>query len=213
LRRFCLLFFSMHLSFLVFSQGGVQPQSKFNWINIWLCFFFGLLFTMLFRFLNRKKRTVDQRRDAGQPLSGWLLFLGVNLIARIILQAYFFLNENYFQKSAWIQVAGADTVRFHTLMIFEMFLSLFALSGTGALLYWFYGKRDIFPAMFIYYAVFYLLATIIQLLIYHYMVLPAEMMTIRRHSLIHLFRFVYGAVWVLYIWKSKQVKQTFIYPS
>lgn len=67
--------------------------------------------------------------------------------------------------------------------------------------------------MFIYYAGFYLLATVVQLIIYHVMVLPAEMMTIRRESLFHLIRFAYVAIWVAYVWKSKQVKQTFIYPA
>jgi hypothetical protein len=211
-RRICLLFFFLHIYFITFSQGGVPSQTSINWITVWLCFFFGVLFTMLFRFLNRKKRMVDQRSNAGQPLSGWLVFLGLNLIVRIIIQSYFFFNENYFRRSVWLHLARIGGPRLHTLMIFEMFLSLFSLAGTGALLYWFYNKRDIFPAMFIYYAGFYLLATVVQLVVYHFMILPAEMMTIRRESFIHAIRFAYVALWVAYVWKSKRVKQTFIYP-
>jgi len=211
-RRICLLFFSLHVYFLAYCQVDAPSPSSINWITVWLSFFFCVLFTMLFRHLNRKKRTVDQRSNAGQPLRGWLVFLGLNLVARIFIQAYFFFNENYFRKSVWIHLASVGGTSLHTLMIFEMFLSLFSMAGTGALLYWYYNKRDIFPRMFIYYAGFYLLATFIQTMVYHHMVLPAEMMTIRRESFIHLIRFVYGALWVLYVWRSKQVKQTFIYP-
>lgn len=86
---------------------------------------------MLFRFLNRKKRTVDQRSNAGQPLNGWLVFLGLNLMARICIQSYFFFNENYFLRSAWLHLASIGGARLHTLVIFEMFLSLFFPGRNG----------------------------------------------------------------------------------
>jgi hypothetical protein len=93
-----------------------------------------------------------------------------------------------------------------------MFLSLFALSGTGALIYWFFGKRDIFPAMFIYYVVFYLVATFVMMIIYDHIALPAYMISIRQNSLIQICRIVYAAAWVIFVLKSDRVKRTFVYP-
>jgi hypothetical protein len=194
------------------SKNNPNPESNINWITIWLCFFFGVLFTMLFRFLNRNTKKMDQRSDAGLPLSGWVVFLGLNLVMRIIIQTYFFVNGNYFLKSDWIHLEQVGGTKLHSLILFEMFLSLFSLTGTGALIYWFLGRRDIFPRMFIYYVCFYMAATLIQLILNHYMVLPAEMMSIRRESSFHFFRIIYASVWVVYIWKSEQVKQTFVYP-
>jgi Trk-type K+ transport system membrane component len=183
-----------------------------NWITIWLCFFFGLGFTILFRFLNGNTKKADQRENAGLPLSGWIAFLGFNLISRLVVQSYFFVTGNYFLKSDWIHLDDLGGARLHTLLIFEMFLSLFSLTGTGALLFWFFGRRDIFPRMFIWYGVFYLIAFLVQILINQNMVFPQVMMGIRRMNAIHYFRIAYVAILVLYMWKSDQVKQTFVYP-
>ena len=186
--------------------------SDINWITIWLCFFFGLLFTILFRFLNGNTKPMDQRGNAGLPLRGWIAFVGFNLIVRLIVQSYFFVTGDYFLKSDWIHFEDLGGTRLHSLLIFEMMLSLFSLTGTGALLFWFLGRRDIFPKMFIWYGVFYLIAFIVQILINQHMVFPQEMMGIRRVNTVHYIRMAYVGILVLYIWKSDQVKQTFVYP-
>src|SRR5665811_317799 len=105
-RRIFVLFLFLPFYFNSYANSGDQaePGAYFNWITIWLSFFFGLLFTILFRFLNKYSKTIDQRSDAGLPLSGWIMFLGVNLIVRIVIQAYFFWNANYFSKSTWIHL-------------------------------------------------------------------------------------------------------------
>jgi len=213
-RRILLLF--ILLTFYIVSQANsgvqAQPGTYFNWLTIWLSFFFGLLFTMLFRFLNKHSKAIDQRSDAGLPLGGWIVFLGINLIIRLLIQAYFFWVTNYFLKSTWIQLGQTGGLRFHLLFIFEMFLSLFALTGTGALIFWFFGRRDIFPTMFIYYVVFYVVASLVLLILYQNIKLPADMVSIRHHFIIRIFRIIYGAIWMIFVWKSDQVKQTFVYP-
>jgi Protein of unknown function (DUF2569) len=214
-RRIFLLLLFLPFYFNSFANSGVQevPSAFFNWITVWLSFFFGLLFTILFRFLNKYSKTIDQRSDAGLPLSGWIMFLGINLIVRIIVQAYFFWNAKYFLKSTWIHLGQLGGAKFHMLFIFELFLALFALAGTGSLIYWFFGRRDIFPTMFLYYASFYLVATCVLLIIYHFMTLPPEMISIRRDIFIQFFRIAYTATLMIFVWKSDQVKQTFVYPA
>ncbi len=213
-RIFVLLLF---LLFYFFSPAndGVQMKAEpyFNWITIWLSFFFGVLFTILFRLLNRNSKKADQRSNPGLPMNGWIIFLGINLIIRIGIQAYFFWTANYFLHSAWLSKEHAGGVTLQTVFIFEMFLSLFALAGTGALIYWFVGKRDIFPAMFVYYVGFYLIATFLLIMIYHNMTLPGNMISIRHNTLINIARIVYAAAWVIYVLKSQRVKQTFVYPA
>lgn len=213
-RRIFILFSFLAFYLISLANNGTQikSESRFNWITIWLSFFFGVLFTMLFRFLNSNSKTVDQRSNPALPVSGWIMFLGINLIVRIFIQSYFFWNANYFLQSTWVQLEHAGGVRLQTLFIFEMFLSLFALTGTGALIYWFYGRRDIFPVMFIYYVGFYLITTSILMIIYPHMALPAYLITIRHDSLIQILRIAYAAVWVIFVLRSEQVKQTFVYP-
>jgi Protein of unknown function (DUF2569) len=54
---------------------------------------------------------------------------------------------------------------------------------------------------------------LVQLIIYHNMVLPIDMISIRRNSLVLLLRIMYALVWAAYVYKSDRVKQTFVYPS
>jgi Protein of unknown function (DUF2569) len=211
-RRIILLLSS--LTFLIsFANGETHTAGfYFNWISIWLSFFFGLLFTILFRSLNKYSKTIDQRSNPGMPLSGWILFLGVNLLARFIVQIYFLWNANYFMESTWMHRGQLGGTKFQMLFIFELFLSLFAVAGTGALIYWFFGRRDIFPTLFIYYAWIYLIASSVLLTIYHFMNLPPEMISIRRDMYVQILRIAYSAALMIFVWKSEQVKQTFVYP-
>jgi hypothetical protein len=196
-----------------FANGETRtPVSNFNWVCIWLSFFFGLLFTILFRFLNKYSKTTDQRTNPGRPLSGWVLFLGINLLARFVVQIYFLINANYYSESTWVHLQQLGGTKFHLLFIFELFLTLFAVAGTGALIYWFFGRRDIFPTLFLYYAWIYLIATGILLFIYHFANLPPEMINISRNIFVQIFRIAYTAALMIFVWKSEQVSQTFVYP-
>jgi len=205
----------LSLTFLnSFANGETQaPGNYINWVTIWLSFFFGLLFTILFRFLNKYSKTIDQRSNPGMPLSGWIVFLGINLLVRFILQIYFFWNANYFSESVWMHLGQLGGTKFQLLFIFELFLSLFAVAGTGALIYWFFGRRDIFPTLFIYYAGIYIVVTSVLLFSYHFLNLPSEMISIRRDMYTQILRIIYTSAWTIFVWKSEQVKQTFVYPK
>jgi hypothetical protein len=214
-RRIIILFLLLPFYFLSMANTGdeVKTVSDLNWITVWLSFLFGLLFTILFRFLNRRSKMIDQRSDPGLPLNGWIIFLGANLFARMIIQLYFFWSAHYFSKTIWTELLQTGGVALHSLIIFELFLSFFALAGTGALIYWFLGRRDIFPAMFIYYVIFYVAASLVLLFIYRNLRLPIDMMSFRRDTFFHLLRICYAGAWVLFVLKSEQVKKTFIYPA
>jgi hypothetical protein len=102
--------------------------------------------------------------------------------------------------------------KYQVLFIIELFLSLFAIAGTGALIYWFFGRRDIFPTLFIYYAGIYIVVTSVLLFLYHFMNLPPEMINIRRDMYTQILRIAYTSAWIIFVWKSEQVRQTFVYP-
>ena len=212
-RRLLVLLLSLTF-FNSFANGETHtPGTYYNWVTIWLSFFFGLLFTILFRFLNKYSKTIDQRSDPGMPLSGWVMFLGINLLVRFVIQIYFFWHANYFLESTWIRLGQLGGTKYQVLFIVELFLSLIAVAGTGALIYWFFGRRDIFPTLFIYYAGIYIVATSVLLIIYHFMGLPPEMISIRRDTYVQILRIAYTTALMIFVWKSKQVKETFVYPK
>jgi Protein of unknown function (DUF2569) len=196
------------------ANGDILSVSltSINWITVWQSFFFGVLFTMLFKFLNKKTKTVDQRSDAGLPVNGWVFFLGINLAVRIVIQFYFLWTAKYFSQTKWLQLGQAGGSRLQTIFIFELFLSLFSLTGTSALIYWFFGRRDIFPRMFIFYVGFYIVANLILMVIYFNISVPVNMKNLRHDNIIQVFRILYAVAWFAYLLKSEQVKQTFVYP-
>jgi peptidoglycan/LPS O-acetylase OafA/YrhL len=58
-RRILISLLALLFCFFSVADNGVhaKPEPYFNWINIWLSFFFGVLFTILFRLLNKNSRT------------------------------------------------------------------------------------------------------------------------------------------------------------
>jgi hypothetical protein len=195
------------------TKGNPHPATNINWITIWLSFFFGVLFTILFSYLNKNSKTIDQRGDAGLPLGGWIVFLGITLMIRFAMQGYNFWIEHYYLKTTWIQLEQAGGMKLRSLFIFQMFLSLFSMAGIGALLYWFFGRRDIFPPMFIYYTAIFVIAHLILLIIYHTISLPFNMTTLKEDATTQFYRmFIYAAIWISFVIRSEKVKQTFVYP-
>ncbi len=208
-----LLFLSSYYLSLAIGNIHSNAETNINWVTVWIGFLFGVLFTILFRYLNGKSMTIDQRSDAGVPLSGWVILLGLTLAIRILLQGFALMNEHYFLKSGWVQLEQAGGTKLHFLSIFELFLSLFSLISSGVLLYWFFGRRDIFPSMFICYVSFFLIAQFALWIIYNNLRLTVDMAVIRKEMLNQFFRMaVYALVWGAYVWNSEQVKQTFVYP-
>ncbi len=195
------------------STANGNPVSNINWITIWLSFFLGVLFTMLFRFLNQKTKLQDERVDAGIPLGGWIVFLGITLMIRLGVQGYYFWNEHYYLVSTWNIYEKLGGAKLQTIFVFEMILSLFSMAGTAALLFWFFGKRDIFPSMFIYYTVIFLIAQFILVLAYYNIRIPASMISLRQQMMTQFVRMVfYTAIWVSFMKRSENVKYTFVYP-
>ncbi len=217
MRRIIILILFLQIYLLSLANNEVQVTTSLSgiyWNHVWLSFFFGVLLTMLFRYLNQRSMPADQRSDAGLPLRGWIILLGVTLVIQFAIQGYAFWNSNFYLKSAWYpwEAAGGG-MKLHLLFILEMLMTLFAIAGTGALIYWFFGRRDIFPSMFIYYVGYLLLTQFILLIVYHITDLPADLLSVRHVILKQFFRMMVCAmIWVGFVIKSEDVKQTFVYP-
>lgn len=215
MRRICILLLFLPFYYFSLANGNIPSgtETNINWITVWLSLLFGVLFTVLFRSLNGISKKIDQRSNAGVPLSGWIILIGLTLVIRILLQGFALLNEHYFLKLTWIQLESAGGIKLHFLSIVGLFLSLFSLISSGVLLYWFIGRRDIFPSMFIYYLSFFLVAQFILWVLYANIRLPADWSGIPHEMLIQFLKMaVYAILCGAYVAKSEQVKQTFIYP-
>jgi Domain of Unknown Function with PDB structure (DUF3857)/Protein of unknown function (DUF2569) len=190
-----------------------QPEYNINWMAVWISFFSGVLLTMLFHYLNKKSKIQEERMDTSLPLRGVVILLGITLIIRFSLQGYSFVNENYFSLATWNRLGTVGGSTLHALYMTEMLLAIFSMAGLLSLMYWFFKKRDIFPRMFIYYTVIFLSAPLILLIIYQNLPIQADLTAAKKILMTQFTRMaVYAVIWISFVLKSENVKQTFIYP-
>ncbi len=193
------------------SAPDTQKQGEFNWVLVWVAFFFGVAFTSLCRYLNRKTILQEYDGETGWPLGGWTLFLGITIGIRIVLQIYVSWQQHYFQQDTWAGLGNLGGARLKGMLVFELFMALFSLGGSIALLYWFLNKRDIFPKMFVYYFSGVFALQLVQLILYYLIAAPVG--DLKQQLATGLFRsLIYGMIWITYILKSERVRNTFVYP-
>ena len=186
---------------------------KVCWPAIWLTFFFSLFFSRLFQYLNSRGEDTLYAPGSGYPLGGWIVLLGISLIAIIITELGGLLMADYYSEARYTEYgnAGGHTMQYIFLSQLAMHLSIIA--GAGALLYWYFRKRDIFPRMFLWYAGILLFGRFL-LLALSYLPAVSAMPGKYRPGLTPglVYTVVYSIIWVIYILRSEQVKSTFLEP-
>jgi hypothetical protein len=208
-----ILFLQMGILSLANNEVPAYPAANIIWIHVWLSFLFGVLLTVWFRYLNQRSMPAEQRTDAGLPLRGWIILPGFILVLQLVIQIYAFWNADFYLKSAGFLWEAAGGVIWHVLIILEMLMTLFAIAGTGAMIYWYFGRRDIFPFMFVYYVGYLLSVQFILLVLYNTIDLPAVLVSVRHVKERRFFAMVvYAIIWLSFLTNSENVKQTFVYP-
>ena len=183
------------------------------WPAIWLTFFFSLLFSRLFLWLNSRSEETLYAPGSGYPLGGWLVLLGVSISISLILELVQLFRENYYSFTNWTLFGNAGGANLQYLIMTELAIRLGFLAGGGAILFWFIKKRDIFPRMFFWYIGLLLSGRLLLLLLYSVVPIPASFNSYRYDLTTNLIRTaIYSAFWVTYILRSGQVKSTFLEP-
>jgi len=194
-------------------KAAPGPGKGASWPAIWLTFFFGLMFTILFRYLNARRETVLYSPGTGYPLGGWTVVLGITMGVGFLAMAYRLFTNNYFNHQTWSTLGDAGGAGLQFLLLFELLASLTYLACTGALLYWYLGRRDIFPRMFVWYAGILLSVQLGLIIAYSAVRIPADFGDLRTGTTTQFFRaLIYSAIWVSYILRSERVKATFLEP-
>jgi len=193
-----------------------QPPAeniKACWPAVWLTFFFSLFFSRLFVWLNRRSVETLYSPGSGYPLGGWLLLLGVSLVVGMGFNLYNFLSSNYYSDNNWAAYGNAGGRALQYLYLGRMAVHLSSLAASGATLFWFLRKRDIFPRMFIWQVGILLSGQLLLILLNRLIPIPSGFDAYREDLMFGLVRnCVYGFVWVYYIIRSDQVKSTFLEP-
>jgi transglutaminase-like putative cysteine protease len=191
-------------------EGG---SSKPCWPAIWLSFFYTLLFSRLFVYLNARSEETLYAPGSGYPLGGWIIVLGLSIAAGLVIDTFQLLRANFYSFDNWAAYGRAGGSALQYLYLGQLAIQLNFIAGAAAVLYWFLKKRDIFPRMFIWYAVIVLSGRLLLFALFHMTPVPAALESYRADLPWACVRTsVYAAIWVSYILRSGQVKSTFLEP-
>jgi hypothetical protein len=183
------------------------------WPAIWLSFFYTLLASRLFVFLNAHSRETPFAPGSGYPIGGWTLLLGLCICAGLILDAYQFFSANYYSRDNWKAWSDAGGTGMQYLYLGQLAIQLNFIAGACAVLYWFIRKRDIFPRMFVWYVGIVLTGRVALVALFYSIHIPASMIPYRADLPWAVVRTGgYAAIWVTYVLRSRQVKSTFLEP-
>src|SRR5260221_4073506 len=117
---------------------------KACWPAIWLTFFFSLFFSRLFVWLNRRSEETLYAPCSGYLLGGWLILLGISLTISLAVNLYAFFRSNYYSYINWTAHGSTAGQPLQYLYLGKMAIQLSFLAASGAALFWFVKKRDIF---------------------------------------------------------------------
>jgi hypothetical protein len=183
------------------------------WPSIWLSFFYTLLASRLFIYLNTRSVITSYAPGSGYPIGGWTLVLGLCIGAGLLLDAYQFFSANYYSHDNWTAWSNAGGTGMQYLYLGQLVIQLNFIAGACAVLYWFLKKRDIFPRMFVWYAAIVLGGRLALVALFYSVQIPAALTAYRADLPWAVVRSgVYAAIWITYVLRSGQVKSTFLQP-
>jgi hypothetical protein len=184
-----------------------------NWTIIWFTFIFMALYISLLTKLNKRKEEVGYTPETGWAIGGWTTVLGVTIGISFLWQFYALISNNYFSHNVWARLGELGGKTIQNIFIIEFGFLLFRIGGIIALLYWFLGRRDIFPKMFTWYVFSVVAGQLLILILYNAVPLPSVLSNVTKEAGKAFIQVcVYAFVWATYINKSERVKFTFLRP-
>jgi transglutaminase-like putative cysteine protease len=183
------------------------------WPAVWLTFFFAMFFSWLWKRLNARSEDTLYPPGSGYPLGGWTIVLGITIGLGLLFQLRNFITNYYYSNHSWETLGQYGGHSLQYLSLAELVISLLCIASAGALLYWFFHRRDIFPRMFTWYAALLLCSQLLLIIGYNVIPYQASLDNFKTELTTQLIRnFIYCAVWVTYIRRSQRVKATFLEP-
>jgi hypothetical protein len=195
------------------NENSPAPGRLINWPAVWFTFFFAMFFTYLVRRLNTRGEAVSYSNESGYHLGGWTIVLGITIGSTLLIQLASLIKNNYFSYSAWVTLGELGGAKLQCLLFAELGITLLWIGSSIALLYWFTGRRDIFPKMFIWYAAALLTGQLILITLYNIVHYPGSFGDLKGNAIKGFGRScIYSLIWVSYILRSERVKGTFLNP-
>ena len=190
---------------------NVQALKDINWASILYTFLLAGILFFLFSHFNKKTANIVSSSEPAWPLGGWIILLGITLVVGVFVQLIYFFKINYFALSSINTLGNDGGFKLQMLLYIELTVSVAWITMSIAMIYWFFKRRDIFPAMFLWYVGALLAGRILLVIAYSIIPYPASYGNLVKDSLTELVRTcIYAAIWGTYIVRSERVRYTFL---
>lgn len=194
-----------------YTNGGISTVSWFailiTCITLAFCGF-------IFYKWNKKedKSRLIYDADYVPSIGGWLVLLGLGLVASLLRITVDFFTIGFFYSQLWsaYDIYGVSQgIVFRLLVAFELIINLLTMSLLVFTIYLFFRKRDIFPKVALLTIGVMFFGPVLDLLLIELsgLRIPEE----SPESYTELIRtMIFGAIWCSYLVKSDRVKETFV---
>ena len=191
---------------------AAKPTGPSNFVTLWITLLFLVLFSGFFRYLDKRNGHAFETPSIYESLGGWTAFLGCSLVFRLGFTLYSGYKNYYFSRTVWDVLGNTGGAHLQAIYLTEFVEVLLDVCGLGALLYWFFKKRDIFPAMFTAHLAVLIGFRLLIAVLYHSGRLPDTMIATRNAQVtLILSSFCYAGIWITYLRRSQQVRNTFVH--
>ena len=204
------------------SQGGTEedtqgdaPSQGLNWLIIGLTIFFLAVFTHHAVRFNKVSLQPSGTNGYAPNISGWLVVLAIGIFLNPLYIFSNLIKSPVFSNSVWLHLDKATNAT-HNISVLQLLMVVELACVTGLLVYslllvsLFYKKRDIFPKAMIIYFACNLVFNVADNVACNYMFEkdgwdPESVKQVMQ-------AFIAAVVWIPYLIRSEQVKETFIMP-
>lgn len=196
--------------FVADDTAGTSASQSINWPSMLLTLFCGVVGFMFLRWYNSRQVIADWT-DMPEKISGATGFLGFSIVGGTLYQLYTLLTGGYYSPNTYqvFEDMGGETAVYA--IYAELLIVLLWLMGVGALCYWYFTKRDIFPKFFIGYALSLLIGNLVLLTAYNISNVESVVPAAINNSYKSIARaFFYCIIWIPYVLRSDNVKRVFV---
>ena len=200
------------LEYTLPESGTTQSsgEGSVNWITVISGLVIAIVLFLLFRKYNAGSDESNWFRPGIKP-GGWVIVLGITILLQPIVSIYTLFDNNYFSLAGWEYLGSIGGARLQWVLLIEEAGMLIIIGMACALCYWLIKRRDIFPRMFIVYAI--TKFSILLILCFCYAGISSLPESVQATNFKGLYQSLfYGLIWITYLKRSERVKDTFTEP-
>lgn len=133
--------------------GIVADTDRTGTETNWVMLFFSIA-TIAFgvrsvRTLNRRHGPDPVHERPGGAPEGWIAAFGIMLIVKWLFYLPALASDNFYSSEKWTLLTGRGNTLLQLWMLLQVIMRLYLIVWLSAVIYWYFGRRDIMPEMFL----------------------------------------------------------------